>query len=64
LRPLALRDIASSGRNVVYAGKDKRFAAGADREQIISCEQFNMKLEDFIEHTLVAMAEIEKELGF
>jgi hypothetical protein len=44
--------------------KEKRFAAGADRKQITSCEQFNMKLEDFIGHTLEAMSEIEKELGF
>lgn len=44
--------------------KEKRFAAGADREQIASCKEFNMKLEDFIAHTLEAMAGIEKELGF
>ncbi|MDP8313468.1 MAG: HDIG domain-containing protein [Candidatus Celaenobacter antarcticus] len=44
--------------------KEKRFAAGANREQIKSCEEFGMSLEDFIEHTLQAMAGIEKELGF
>lgn len=44
--------------------KEKRFAAGANREQIKSCEEFGMSLEDFIDHTLQAMAGIEKELGF
>ena len=44
--------------------KEKRFAAGANREQIQSCEEFGMSLEDFIEHTLHAMAGIENELGF
>ena len=44
--------------------KEKRFAAGANREQIKSCEEFGMPLEDFIEHTLQAMAGIENELGF
>jgi uncharacterized domain HDIG len=44
--------------------KEKRFAAGANREQIKSFEEFGMSLEDFIEHTLHAMAGIEKELGF
>ncbi|MCK4338589.1 MAG: HDIG domain-containing protein [Candidatus Cloacimonetes bacterium] len=44
--------------------KDKRFAAGANREQIRSCEDFDMNLEDFISNTIEAMAEIEKMLGF
>lgn len=44
--------------------KEKRFAAGANREQIQSCEEFGMSLEDFIENTLQAMASIENELGF
>ncbi|MBN2018376.1 MAG: HDIG domain-containing protein [Candidatus Cloacimonetes bacterium] len=44
--------------------KEKRFAAGANREQIKTCEEFGMSLEDFIDHTLQAMAGIEKELGF
>lgn len=44
--------------------KEKRFAAGANREQIQSCEELGISLEDFIEHTLQAMAGIEKELGF
>ncbi len=44
--------------------KEKRFAAGANREQIKSCEEFGLSLKDFIEHTLQAMAGIERELGF
>ncbi|MBC8312962.1 MAG: HDIG domain-containing protein [Candidatus Cloacimonetes bacterium] len=44
--------------------KEKRFAAGANREQIKSCVEFKMNLEDFICHTIKAMAEIEKVLGF
>lgn len=42
----------------------KRFAAGANRDQISSCQEFDMKLEEFFEHTIEAMASIEKELGF
>ncbi len=44
--------------------KDKRFAAGANRDQIRACQEFDMKLEDFFGHTIAAMAAIEKELGF
>lgn len=44
--------------------KDKRFAAGANREQIKSCEDFDMNLEDFISNTIEAMAGIEDVLGF
>jgi len=43
---------------------EKRFAAGANRDQIRSCEDFDMELEDFLDHTIKAMASIEKELGF
>ncbi|MBS3741237.1 MAG: HDIG domain-containing protein [Candidatus Cloacimonetes bacterium] len=44
--------------------KDKRFAAGANRDQIKACKEFDMELEDFLEHTIEAMASIEKKLGF
>lgn len=44
--------------------KDKRFAAGANREQIKSCSEFDMEPEDFISHTIKAMAGIEDILGF
>ncbi|MBC8527287.1 MAG: HDIG domain-containing protein [Candidatus Cloacimonetes bacterium] len=44
--------------------KEKRFAAGANREQIKTCSEFDMELEDLISHTINAMASIEAELGF
>ncbi|MEA2104608.1 MAG: HDIG domain-containing protein [Candidatus Cloacimonadota bacterium] len=44
--------------------KEKRFAAGANREQIKACTEFDMTLEEFIGQTLLAMASIEDVLGF
>ncbi len=44
--------------------KAKRFAAGANREQIKACQEFDMELDDFIKHTIKAMASIEEILGF
>ncbi len=43
--------------------KEKRFAAGADRNQISSCERTGLKLEEFISICLDAMKEIDEELG-
>jgi len=43
--------------------KEKRFAAGANREQIQSCETMNLSLHDFIELSLKAMQSIDKDLG-
>ncbi len=43
--------------------KEKRFAAGANREQIQSCETMGLSLHDFIELSLDAMKTIDKELG-
>ncbi len=43
--------------------KDKRFAAGADRDQIKSCEEIDIALEEFMELSLEAMQSIDKELG-
>ncbi len=42
---------------------EKRFAAGADREQIKSIEKSGIKLDDFILHCLNAMSEIAEDLG-
>ena len=42
---------------------EKRFAAGADREQIRSCETFGMDLEAFLSLALEAMQSIDKALG-
>ncbi|ONN26682.1 phosphohydrolase [Thermosipho affectus] len=43
--------------------KEKSFAKGANREQMKSCEEFGMELEEFFEKSLEAMKEISKELG-
>lgn len=43
--------------------KDKRFAAGANRDQIRSCEEFGMPLKQFIEISLNAMRGISDDLG-
>jgi len=41
---------------------EKRFAAGANREQIKSCAEFNMTLEDFVALGVSAMQGISEEL--
>jgi putative nucleotidyltransferase with HDIG domain len=43
--------------------KEKRFAAGADRDQIRTCEEMGVPLEDFITLSLRAMTEIDDILG-
>jgi len=42
---------------------EKRFAAGADRDQIRSCEAFGLPLDEFINLSLKAMQEIDMILG-
>jgi putative nucleotidyltransferase with HDIG domain len=42
---------------------EKRFAAGADREQIAACSEVGLELERFIEIALGAMEGISKDLG-
>jgi len=43
--------------------QDKRFAAGADREQIKSCEEMGIPLDEFMQLSLEAMQSIDKNLG-
>ena len=43
--------------------KDKRFAAGANREQMASCSSLGLELGDFLELSQKAMQEISGELG-
>ena len=43
--------------------KEKRFAAGANREAIASCSELGLDLQDFIEISLDAMRKISNELG-
>ena len=43
--------------------KEKRFAAGASRDQIRSCEELGLSLEEFVEISLKAMQAISGDLG-
>jgi uncharacterized protein len=43
--------------------KEKRFAAGANREQIKTCETWGMPLDQLIEISIGAMQKISDELG-
>ncbi len=43
--------------------KEKRFASGANREQIASCSELGLTLEEFVEIGLNAMKSIAKEIG-
>jgi len=48
---------------VLHRFKEKRFAAGANRDQIRSCEEFGVSLRDFISLALKAMQGIDEALG-
>ena len=43
--------------------KEKSFARGANRQQIQSCEEMGMSLEEFLQVALRAMQKIDQELG-
>jgi len=43
--------------------KEKRFAAGANREQIKTCVDFGLSLDEFLGIALKSMQGIDKELG-
>ncbi|MEO0088991.1 MAG: HD domain-containing protein [candidate division WOR-3 bacterium] len=43
--------------------KERKFAAGANREQIKKCEEIGLSLEKFIEICLSAMQEVAEEIG-
>ncbi len=43
--------------------KEKSFARGAKREQILACRKLGFSLEEFIDISLGAMKEIHKEIG-
>jgi putative nucleotidyltransferase with HDIG domain len=42
---------------------EKRFAAGANREQMASCTEFGLSLDEFMEIGLKSMQAIHKDLG-
>lgn len=50
-------------KSVLKKFKDKRFAAGADRDQIKTCSELGMELRDFVGTCLEAMRGIRDELG-
>lgn len=43
--------------------KEKRFAAGADRDQIRSSSEFGLELEEFLDLGLKGMSQVADELG-
>lgn len=43
--------------------KEKRFAAGADREQIRSCDRLGLELDEFFKLSLEGMNDVADELG-
>lgn len=43
--------------------KDKRFAAGADRDQIRTCSEMGLELEEFLQLSLEGMAACADQLG-
>ncbi|RKZ07009.1 phosphohydrolase [bacterium] len=55
-----------AGMDAAFVGKrfkEKRFAAGANREAIASCSELNLDLQEFLEISLEAMRKISVELG-
>lgn len=44
--------------------KEKRFAAGADRDQILTCTGFGLSLEEFLQMGIEGMRDMAGELGF
>ena len=48
---------------IIRRFKEKRFAAGADRDQIKTCQDFGLDLETFLAIALKAMQGIDQELG-
>jgi putative nucleotidyltransferase with HDIG domain len=48
---------------IVRRFKDKRFAAGANRHQIRTCEDLGLSLSEFLGIALKSMQEIDTELG-
>lgn len=55
-----------AGMDAGFVGKrfkEKRFAAGANREAIASCSELGLELHEFLEISLDAMKKISAELG-
>ncbi|MDD3049986.1 MAG: HDIG domain-containing protein [Candidatus Cloacimonetes bacterium] len=54
---------ALSLKSLLKKFKTKSFAAGADREQIRSCENFGIALNDFLQIAIESMSKYDTELG-
>lgn len=50
-------------KNLLKRFKEKRFAAGADRNRISACEQAGLSLEEFLRIALQSLQNIANELG-
>jgi len=48
---------------VMLRFKEKRFAAGANRDQILACQEMGLDLYDFVGIGLTSMKEISAEIG-
>jgi predicted hydrolase (HD superfamily) len=48
---------------VMVRFKEKRFAAGANRDQILSCQEMGLDVYDFVRIGLSSMKEIAAEIG-
>ncbi len=54
---------AVNAESVLKRFGEKAFARGANREQIMACEELGINLKDFIDIALKSMQGIDKELG-
>jgi putative nucleotidyltransferase with HDIG domain len=55
-----------AGMDAEFVGrrfKEKRFAAGADRDAIATCKELGLDLQEFLEISLEAMESISQKLG-
>ena len=50
-------------QSVLNRFEERRFAAGANREQIQTCSEMGLTLEEFIEIGLQAMKDVSDDLG-
>ena len=61
MRGKKISDMESSGLKKKF--KDKKFAAGCNREIILECEKLGLSLEEFLGIAIEAMKEIKSEIG-
>jgi len=52
-----------TAKSVMKRFREKRFAAGVNREQVLSCQEIGLELEEFITLSIEAMKGIASELG-